>query len=132
MRVAITVTILIGVLGCAHSHSSQDTQPLTICNGTPVLRVRNNTRGDIEVYEYRAGVRNVIATVPPGSYSIVVSGEAGLSYGAQALRRNAGLRPTKAARPRDTGRAAKRCPGARHPLGWTLIGIGSAPRLAPR
>src|SRR2546428_3730992 len=109
MRVAITaVTILIGVVGCAHSHSSQDTQPLTICNGTPVLRVRNNTRGDIEVYEYRAGVRNVIATVPPGSYSIVVSGEAGLSYGAQALRGTQGPRTSNAGPPRDPVQLGKR------------------------
>src|SRR2546428_5718137 len=111
MRVAITaVTILIGVVGCAHSHSSQDTQPLTICNGTPVLRVRNDTRGDVEVYEYRAGVRTVIATVPPGSHSIVVSGEAGLFYCAQALGGAEGLCTTNARRPRATAQLGKRSP----------------------
>ena len=110
MRVAITaVTMLIGVLGCAHSHSSRDTQPLTICNGTPVLRVRNNTRGDVEVYEYRAGVRTVIATVPPGSHTIIVSGEAGLSYGAQALGGTEVLGTTNARRLGDTVQLEKGC-----------------------
>src|SRR2546427_10224390 len=111
MRVAITVTILIGVLGCAHSHSSQDTQPLTICNGTPVLRVRNNTRGDIEVYEYRAGVRNVIATLPPGSYSIVVSGEAGLALRGPGPRGPAVLGTSNARRPRAARQLFKEMPG---------------------
>ncbi len=110
MRVAIAVvTIVIGVVGCAHSHSSQDNQPLTICNGTPYLRVRNNTRGLIEVYEYRAGVRNVIATLSPGSHTIVVSGEAGLSYGAQAVGGTEVLGTTNAPRPGDTVQLEKGC-----------------------
>ena len=69
---------------CARSVSEQRTTPLAPCQGTPVLTVHNNTTGVIEVYEYRAGARTMIATVRPGTETVAVSGEAGVSYGAQA------------------------------------------------
>src|SRR5437773_10671875 len=64
---AISAILALAASGSAHSRSSDSRQSLAPCTGTPTLTVHNNTAADVEVYESRAGMKNVIATVAPGT-----------------------------------------------------------------
>ena len=83
---AIAAILALAASGCAHSRSSDSRQSLAPCTGTPTLTVHNNTVADVEVYESRAGMKNVIATVAPGTHKITLTNaDPQVAYGAQPV-----------------------------------------------
>jgi len=91
-----TATLIVLMQGCAH-RSPESTTVASRCEGTPSLIVHNNTGGDVEVYEYRASTKTVIATVAPGTHQLTLtSDDPKVWYGVQqgtAVLASTGQRP---------------------------------------
>ena len=58
------------------------TQAALWCEETPVLIVRNDSGGDVEIRESRSGLRLVIAMLGAGRHEISIRAETGYSYSA--------------------------------------------------
>src|SRR3954469_15668105 len=99
---AVAAVLALAASGCAHSRSSDSRQSLSPCTGTPTLTVHNNTAADVEVYESRAGMKKVIATVAPGTHKITLTNaDSQIAFGAQPVGRSDVLAVTSRSRTSD-------------------------------
>jgi hypothetical protein len=106
----VSTAIVIAIAqGCAHrSQTYHGGASGGEC--TPSLIVHNNTDRDVEVYEYRAGVKTVIATVSPGTHQLTLAtDDPRVSYGAQPVGRTEVLTATSGPRPSDRVRLERVC-----------------------
>ena len=108
-RALSITTLVIIVQSCAHA-TARPSDAFTRCEGTPVLIVHNNMGRDIEVYEYRSSVKIVIATVGPGTHTVILNKEEPrLSYGAQSVGGTELLTATSRSRAADKVRIERGC-----------------------
>ena len=108
VRVFASTLFVVIVQACTRSQSQQVVPQVGSC--TPILTVHNNTRRDVEVYEFRSGVRAVIATVSPGTHKVAVaSDDPKVSYGAQPVGGTEILTATSRSRTSDTVTLERGC-----------------------
>lgn len=109
IRVFGSTLLIVTVPACTHSRSSQASTPVASC-AAPVLTVHNNTARDVEVYEYRAGVKTILGTVGPGTHKVALtSDDPRVSYGAQPVGGTEVLTATSRSRASDPVRLERGC-----------------------
>ncbi len=89
--------------------SSNPTPAARWCEGTPVLIVRNNSGGDVEIRESRSGARVLIAIVGSGRREIGIRGENGYTYSSRRVGSSTVLSATSRPRVRDTVTLEREC-----------------------
>ncbi len=106
----LTSTLFLAMVqACAHSRSQQVTPHVGSC-AAPILTVHNNTNRDVEVYEYRSGVKTIIATVSPGTHKVSLpSDDPRLSYGVQPVGGTEVLTATSRSRTSDNVTLERGC-----------------------